>query len=497
MSTPDERDHGGSSDDRGLSDDRGWSDDRGLSLSKPGHEGHGFRQAQPAIREAQSAAQAQPAAQAPPAGAAARDADFRDWLIFYALATIGTAVVVLANPVGTMTSAAISAALVAALQLVYWFLARPSLAGIRQDSWRAWTFASIVLVVFTVAVVLNPWASLGLFALCPELFLLLRPTPAAIAVTLINAVPLAFRLADGMANATISTPDAVQLIGTTVFIVAFSIFFSGRMLAITTQSEERRRLIEQLHEREAEVAALSAERGAAAERARIAREMHDTLAQGFTSIITLGHAVETELQTDRDAARRHIALITETAQENLAESRSIIAALSPARLEDASLAEALRRLVARLTAETGIPAELMVDGVERPEPPGIEVVMLRVAQEALANVRKHARAASVDVVLSYADDTIALSVIDDGVGFDSAWGDPSTRLRLARGADREPNESTRPLSERSESKGGYGLHGMRDRVAEAGGTFEVHSSAGKGTTIRAVVPLHMTPRESA
>src|SRR6185437_7258675 len=106
MSTPDERDHGGSSDDRGLSDDRGWSDDRGLSLSKPGHEGHGFRQAQPAIREAQSAAQAQPAAQAPPAGAAARDADFRDWLIFYALATIGTAVVVLANPVGTMTSAA-------------------------------------------------------------------------------------------------------------------------------------------------------------------------------------------------------------------------------------------------------------------------------------------------------------------------------------------------------------------------------------------------------
>jgi signal transduction histidine kinase len=124
--------------------------------------------------------------------------------------------------------------------------------------------------------------------------------------------------------------------------------------------------------------------------------------------------------------------------------------------------------------------------------------MLRVAQEALANVRKHARAASVDVVLSYADDTIALTVIDDGVGFDSAGGDPSTRLRLARGADREPNESARtPLSERSESKGGYGLHGMRDRVAEAGGTFEVHSSAGKGTTIRAVVPLHMTPRESA
>ncbi|MHA7984247.1 sensor histidine kinase [Rathayibacter sp. CAU 1779] len=426
------------------------------------------------------------------------DADFRDWLIFAALATVGTAVVVLANPI-TMTSAAISAALVIALQVLYWFLARPSVAGIRQDSWRAWTFGAIALVAFTAAVILNPWASLALFALCPEIFLLLTPAAAAIAVVLINAIPLVFRLTIN----TVPLPDAVQLIGTTVFIIAFSIFFSGRMLAVTAQNEERRRLIDELHEREAQVAALSAERGAGAERARIAREMHDTLAQGFTSIITLGHAVEHELDTDPDAVRRHVALITETARENLDESRRIIAALTPSRLEDASLAEALRRLVDRFQAETGVAAEFVLNGTEHPEPPAIEVVILRVAQECLANVRKHASAGNVDVVLSYSADSLSLSVLDDGVGFDpesvgsERVNATPSRAELSR---TEPSRtgSSRTGSSRRESvlsgrDGGYGLRGMHERVNEAGGSLEVRSDAGAGTGIRVTVPLPVEP----
>lgn len=419
-----------------------------------------------------------------------RDADFRDWLIFVALATVGTVVVVLAIPSPTMAGAAVSAALVVVLQIVYWMLARPSRAGIRDNSWRAWTYLAVSVVLFTVAVVLNPWASLALFALCPELFLMFRPTAAAIAVVAINAVPLVFRIA----LQSVSVPEVVQLIGTTVFIVAFSIFFSSRMTAVTAQSEERRRLIDELHEREAEVAALSAERGAGAERARIAREMHDTLAQGFTSIITLGHALESELDSDRDAARRHIALITETAQENLTESRRIIAALSPARLEDASLAEALQRLVAQFQAETAAGAEFVLDGAVLPTPAGVEVVLLRVAQECLANVRRHAGARHVDVMLSYADDAVALSVIDDGVGFD-----PDVVERAGAGGAMGERAGGATASAAGgavgSASGGYGLRGMRARVDEAGGTLAVASRAGGGTSIHAVLPLPSAAEE--
>ncbi|MGO7983443.1 sensor histidine kinase, partial [Rhizobium johnstonii] len=115
--------------------------------------------------------------------------------------------------------------------------------------------------------------------------------------------------------------------------------------------------------------------------------MHDTLAQGFTSIITLGHAVERELDAHPSEARRHIALMTETAQENLQESRRIIAALSPGGLEQGTLEQALARLADRFTAETDVLAVLETSGERRAIPRPIEVVALRVVQEALANVR--------------------------------------------------------------------------------------------------------------
>ena len=386
----------------------------------------------------------------------ADDAGFRDWLIFCELATLGTVVVVLANSQHGVTGSAISAALLVVLQIVYWFLARPSLGGVREDSWRAWTYGAIALMLFSTAVALNPWASLALFSICPQFFLLFRPVSAAIAVVVINVLPLALRLSGG----DVSMPDAVQLVGTSVFIVAFAIFFSGRMLAVTKENEERRDLIEKLHDREAEVAALSAARGAQAERARIAREMHDTLAQGFTSIVALGHAVETELDGDPHAARRHVALIIDTAQENLTESRRILAALSPAPLEDASLPDALGRIASAFHDETGVVTDFVLDGSPLRAPAGVEVVLLRVAQECLANVRKHAGATHVDLVLSYTGELAALTVVDDGAGFD-------------------PETAT----------AGYGLAGMRARVADAGGELDVSSTRRRGTTIRAVVPL--------
>lgn len=384
-----------------------------------------------------------------------RRTSFGGWTIFFVLVTVGTVAFVLANPTGSSTSTAVSAVLVVVLQILYWLVARPSLAGIRADGTRAWVFAAAALLLFSAAAVLNPWAALLLFAVTPEIFMLLTPRPATAVIIALNALPLAVRL--------ITQPtglrDAISDVGTTAFVITFSLFFASRILAISRQNEERRRLIEQLRMREAEVTALSAARGAEQERARIAREMHDTLAQGFASIVTLGQAVQGELDRDPETARRHVGLITETARESLAESRRIIAAMSPARLDGATLAEAVQRTVRTWQATTGVPARLEVTGAATPGQRATDVVALRVIQESLENVRKHADAQQVSVLLATEVDRLTVEVSDDGCGFDGA-----------------------------ESSAGVGLAGMRSRVVESGGSLELTTGPGAGTTVRVQLP---------
>jgi signal transduction histidine kinase len=187
----------------------------------------------------------------------------------------------------------------------------------------------------------------------------------------------------------------------------------------------------------------------------MAREIHDTLAQGFTSLLMLTQAVEAELDEDLPQARRHLALMDETARQNLAEARALVAGGTPADLADASLPDALRRLAARHDAT------LQVTGPVRALPAGPEVVALRSCQEALANARKHAgSSAKVSLALAYADEQLTVSVRDDGCGFDP-------------GA----------------VSGGYGLAGLRARVAEVGGTAVVRSVPGAGTTVTVRLPV--------
>ena len=179
-----------------------------------------------------------------------------------------------------------------------------------------------------------------------------------------------------------------------------------------------------------------------AERERLAREIHDTLAQGFTSVVVLLELAESDVDTDPAAARRRLATARETARQNLAEARALVAALSPADLQAAPLPEAIGRLVDRFGAETGLPARLAVTGEPQPLAANREVVLLRSAQEALANVRKHAGAGRVEVSLDCTATGTSLAVLDDGSGFDPAA-----------------------------PTGGYGLAGMRRRVEEIGGTL--------------------------
>jgi signal transduction histidine kinase len=169
-------------------------------------------------------------------------------------------------------------------------------------------------------------------------------------------------------------------------------------------------------------------------------------------------AADSQLDLDPARARRQLVLATGTARENLAEARALVAALPPAGLESSSLDEALRRLVDRLGEELGLGVEYATSGRPRHLAAGAEVVLLRAAQEATANIRKHAEASRVSLRLSYGDDTATLEVRDDGRGFDP---------RDARG---------------------FGLKGMRDRVTQVGGRLTVDSAPGTGTVLTVEVP---------
>lgn len=245
------------------------------------------------------------------------------------------------------------------------------------------------------------------------------------------------------------------------------------------QSERRRRVIIELDETNrqleaslAENAALhtrllaqAREAGVQTERARMAREIHDTLAQGLTGIVTQLEAADS---ADEQARRRHVDTARALARESLTEARRSVDALAPGRLAGARLPDAITDMAKEWaeTAEVGVHVEVTGDPV--PLLPDIEVTLYRVAQESLANVGKHARATRAGLTLSYMDDVVVLDVRDDGTGFDPA-------------ADRA----------------GFGLTAMEQRVRRVSGTFTVESAPGDGTAISASVPAIPAERGEA
>lgn len=238
--------------------------------------------------------------------------------------------------------------------------------------------------------------------------------------------------------------------------------------AITRQSEQRQAALAQLAATRAELAEASRQAGVVAERERLARELHDTVAQGFISVVTQLEAAEQSLESGQagvEPARTSVRKARETARTSLEELRRSVRALRPDLLESTTLAHALAELVRRWSASTGIAAELRTTGIPVVLHPDAELALLRSAQEALSNVGRHAHASRVVVTLSYLGDVVSLDVDDDGVGF--AADGSTTGLR---------------------ADGGFGLIGMRERLTAAGGNLAVESTPGHGTTIAASVP---------
>ncbi len=244
---------------------------------------------------------------------------------------------------------------------------------------------------------------------------------------------------------------------------AAAILLGGWIYAIIRQSIQRRELIEQLQAAQAELAAAERRAGMLQERERLAREIHDTLAQGFTSIVINLEAAEQALPEDLKMLRHHLDIARRTARHSLEQAREVVQDLRPDLLREQALPEAIERVTARWAAETGITTTAVTTGTPLTLHPEIDVTLLRAVQETLTNIHKHAQAKAVQVTLSYMGDVVMLDVQDDGVGINGAT--PS------------------PLS------GGFGLTAMRQRVAQLGGKVEIESELGEGTTIAISVPV--------
>ena len=251
----------------------------------------------------------------------------------------------------------------------------------------------------------------------------------------------------------------------------FAFGISRGYLQLLRDAAERERLVASLTRAQAETAELQDElalaqrhSGAIAERARISRDIHDTIAQALSSIRLLAHAGAGRTE-DPDAART-LAQVETLAGDSLADVRRIVAALAPAELDDDALAAALQRMLDRIRDETGLQGELHVDDSMPILPTEVEVALLRTAQSALANVRLHARASRVVMSLIDADDTVRLDIIDDGTGFDQpAW------------------------EQDADAGSSYGLRFMRARLRELGGGLDIESTPGEGTALSIHLPI--------
>jgi signal transduction histidine kinase len=306
---------------------------------------------------------------------------------------------------------------------------------------------------------------------------------------IIGNITLSIAVAIGFVFSLGTSPSAVvQTVVTSAISLAFSLAIGFWFSRIYQLVHERDELIVTLNAARDELATVSRDAGAAAERERLSRELHDTIAQELTGLVMTAERGRRELAIgDTAAAQELLAILEDAARSALSETRALVASGTAKGVDAAGLSIALGRLAERFSRDTGIAVSVSADAelaIDRDQ----EVVLLRCAQEALANVRKHASARMVTITLTHAtvstvstvspvspDSTgrIRLCVTDDGTGFDVTKFDVDS------------------------AHAGFGLTGMRERLALASGSLEIVSSHGAGTTLSATVTVPETRLEAS
>lgn len=371
----------------------------------------------------------------------------RWWLVVVAASTVAPIVYLL---IGRAPAAVLATGVAVCLAYVVAFLA------LRRRAFEG-NPAAVGLTVLTML-----FAG-GLTALSP---------PFAIAQCL--AYPLAWVLARDRSRAILASvgiaiavgigfwvslpqPDPwQQLIITQVLSLGFSIFMGSWITRIAELGDEKARLLDELTAAQDELALVHRDAGITEERARLSREMHDTVAQSLTGLVLLAQRARRGFASD-SLDDETLELIETTARDALAETRALVAAAAPVELTQGGIADALQRLAERFERETRIRVTVTTT-LEQTLDRDAEVVLLRCAQEGLANVRKHSAAANARIELGAASGSARLTVTDDGRGFPA------------------------------EPRAGFGLAGLRDRLAVAGGRLEVDGSPG-ATALTATLPI--------
>lgn len=345
----------------------------------------------------------------------------------------------------------------------YVYLMAPAMQ--KPEGYRAYVFLALTFATVTTLAFLAPGGLVILYVAFPHFFAVLdrfRTKLAGVAVTAAAA------FAGSVAHDGASGGSVLDAFVTVTAALLTSLGMGFVTAVLIRESERRGKLIGELERTRAELAEANHEAGVLAERQRMAREIHDTLAQGFTSLLMLVQAADASLDTDPEGTRRRLDLAARTARENLAEARALVAAQDPVELAGGSLTDALGRAVAGLAEELDIAADFRVAGTPRDLPAATQVVLVRTLQECLANIRKHAAATEVHAELAYRPIGVRLTVADNGRGF--------TVPRDGDHAAAAPGTS------------GYGLRGMRARIEQARGTLDIAGAPGAGTTVCAEVP---------
>jgi signal transduction histidine kinase len=330
---------------------------------------------------------------------------------------------------------------------MYVAIGRRALVAPKGAAVRGWA-AALLIGSGVVGTWFDPVAATSQAVLYPLLWTLSSGRRSAIIRSAVLAVMMALTSGFG-------TGDWVSSIVDAVLALAFTIALGLWITRIQQYGLERDKLLTELRAAQEEVSLLERQAGITEERARVAREIHDTIAQSLTGLVMTAQRASSVATRAPESLGPTLTLMENLATEALAEARSLVASYTPVSVTG-GLPTTLAALADRFTAETGVAVTVIGEAPDADRE--AEVVLLRCAQEALANVRKHAHAQKVSITLNATHTGAELTVTDDGVGI----GEQAGR--------------------------GYGLAGMAERVRLAGGTLNVGSSATGGTVVQVVLP---------